>query len=103
MEFNLADLSRRLENVIRFGTIAEVKHSRIPRVRVKLGDIITNWLRVVAARAGAGICQRCCRVNLFQTAICACLASLCGFRTTGAPASSGLFRLGTFGAETRFS
>jgi phage baseplate assembly protein V len=53
MEFNLADISRRLENVIRFGTIAEVKHSRTPRVRVKLGDITTNWLRVVTARAGA--------------------------------------------------
>ncbi|MBR7777371.1 phage baseplate assembly protein V [Undibacterium rugosum] len=52
MEFNLADLSRRLENMIRLGTIAEVKHSRTPQVRVQLGDITTNWLPVTTPHAG---------------------------------------------------
>src|SRR5450830_324246 len=51
MEFNLADLSRRLQNLIRLGTIAEVKYSRIPRVRVTVGEITTNWLPVVTAHA----------------------------------------------------
>lgn len=52
MEFNLADLSRRLENMIRLGTIAEVRHSRTPQVRVQLGSIVTNWLPVTTAHAG---------------------------------------------------
>jgi len=53
MEFNLADLSRRLQNLIRLGTIAEVKYSRIPRVRVTVGEITTNWLSVVTAHTRA--------------------------------------------------
>ncbi len=52
MEFNLADLSRRLENMIRLGTIAEVRHSHTPQVRVRLGSIVTNWLPVTTAHAG---------------------------------------------------
>ncbi|MFZ6708992.1 phage baseplate assembly protein V [Undibacterium sp. TC9W] len=52
MKFNLADLSRRLENLVRFGTIAEVKHGRVPQVRLQIGDIKTGFLPMATARAG---------------------------------------------------
>lgn len=52
MEFTLADISRRLENMIRFGVIAEVKHSRTPKVRVRVGKFTTNWIPVTTAQAG---------------------------------------------------
>ncbi|MFZ6709773.1 phage baseplate assembly protein V [Undibacterium sp. TC9W] len=52
MEFTLADLSRRLQNLVRFGTIAEVKHGRVPQVRLQIGDIKTGFLPMATARAG---------------------------------------------------
>ncbi|AWY44502.1 phage baseplate assembly protein V [Pseudomonas putida] len=48
---NIAALSRLLENLIRFGTIAEVQ-MKPPRVRVKTGDLLTAWLPWIALRAG---------------------------------------------------
>lgn len=48
---NTAALNRRLENLIRFGTIAEVD-PLAPRCRVKTGGLITGWLPFFAARAG---------------------------------------------------
>ncbi len=38
-----AELNRRLENLIRLGTIAEVNHAA-RTLRVKCGDLLTNWL-----------------------------------------------------------
>lgn len=51
---NLSDLQRRLENVIRIGTIAHVELSdtAAPRVRVQDGDLLTDWLPFGAMRAG---------------------------------------------------
>ncbi|MNJ52380.1 Phage-related baseplate assembly protein [compost metagenome] len=49
---DIAALSRLLENLIRFGTIAEVQHTP-PRVKVKTGGIVTTWLPWLALRAGA--------------------------------------------------
>lgn len=49
---NLAELSRRVENMIRFGTIAEVNHDA-RRVRVSSGELTTDWLKWRAGRAGA--------------------------------------------------
>ena len=49
---NIADLNRLLENMIRFGTIAEVQH-KPPRVKVKTGGNLTTWLPWMAWRAGA--------------------------------------------------
>jgi phage baseplate assembly protein V len=48
---NIAALSRLLENLIRFGTVAEVQ-MKPPRVRVKTGDLLTTWLPWIAVRAG---------------------------------------------------
>ena len=49
---NLPALARMIENLIRFGTIAETQ-MKPPRVRVKTGDLLTGWLPWIALRAGA--------------------------------------------------
>lgn len=48
---DIADLSRRLESLLRYGTIAAVQ-LRPPRVRVKSGGLTTDWLPWLALRAG---------------------------------------------------
>lgn len=48
---NIADLVRRIENMIRPGVIAEVQHTPL-RVRVATGGLLTGWLMVFAQRAG---------------------------------------------------
>ena len=48
---NIADLLRRIENLIRPGVIAEVQHTPL-RVRVATGGLLTGWLMVFAQRAG---------------------------------------------------
>lgn len=49
---SLAELARLIENLIRFGTVAEVQ-VKPPRVRVKSGDITTAWRPWLNLRAGA--------------------------------------------------
>nr|WP_300306896.1 phage baseplate assembly protein V [Halomonas sp.] len=53
---NTAELLRLINNLIRFGTIAEVDHGepgkRLPCVRVKIGELLTTWLVWQEARAG---------------------------------------------------
>ena len=49
---DLATLARLIENLIRFGTIADVQ-MKPPRVRVKTGKLTTGWLPWIAAGAGA--------------------------------------------------
>ncbi|ULL06033.1 phage baseplate assembly protein V [Pseudomonas putida] len=49
---SIAEILRLLENLIRFGTVAEVQHAP-PRVRVKSGELTTTWLPWLAFRAGA--------------------------------------------------
>ena len=49
---NLPALARMLENLIRFGTIAQTQ-MKPPRVRVKTGHLLTGWLPWIALRAGA--------------------------------------------------
>lgn len=48
---NIADVIRRIENLIRPGVIAEVQHTPL-RVRVATGGLLTGWLMVFAQRAG---------------------------------------------------
>lgn len=40
---NTADINRRIENLIRIGTIAEADHAA-RKIRVKSGDLLTGWL-----------------------------------------------------------
>lgn len=49
---DLTELSRRIENMIRLGTIAEVDHAGV-LVRVKSGRLLTDWLPWFERRAGA--------------------------------------------------
>ena len=48
---NTADLARRLANLLRIGSIAEVDHAAA-RVRVQSGALLTDWLPWMAGRAG---------------------------------------------------
>lgn len=48
---NLVELLRLIHNLIRLGSIAQVDHSRA-RVRVQAGELLTNWLPWLEARAG---------------------------------------------------
>lgn len=48
---NFADINRRLESMIRLGTIADVDHAKA-RVRVKSGGLTTTWLPWLNLRAG---------------------------------------------------
>lgn len=46
-----AELSSRLENIIRFGTVAAINHAT-QRVRIDTGGNLTGWLQWRTARAG---------------------------------------------------
>lgn len=48
---DLVELSRRLENLIRFGTIHSVDHAG-KKCRVQSGRLVTQWLRWFESRAG---------------------------------------------------
>lgn len=48
---DFADISRRLESLIRLGTIAQVDHAKA-RVRVQSGQLTSDWRPWVALRAG---------------------------------------------------
>lgn len=48
---NTADLIRRLENLIRLGTVADVDPAK-PRCRMKTGGLVTAWLPCFTLRAG---------------------------------------------------
>lgn len=48
----LAELSRKIENMIRIGTIHDVDHAA-RRVRVKSGNLHTEWLKWKCERAGS--------------------------------------------------
>ncbi len=49
------DLVRRLENMVRLGTVAEVQHAAPARCRVRSGDLLTDWLPWLARRAGGAV------------------------------------------------
>lgn len=51
MDKTTPDQARRMESMIRLGTIAEVDHAAA-RVRVKSGGLTTDWLPWMAMRAG---------------------------------------------------
>lgn len=48
---NIAELLRLIHNLIRTGTIAQVDHTAA-RVRVKSGELLTDWLLWIECRAG---------------------------------------------------
>lgn len=53
MNADIIDLLRRLENMIRIGTIIDVDVSgEIPLYRVKTGELETDWIAATVQRAG---------------------------------------------------
>lgn len=46
------EILRRLENIVRAGTIAAVRHGKPARCRVRTGNLTTNWVPWLAQRAG---------------------------------------------------
>jgi phage baseplate assembly protein V len=50
IEFRIAELERRLNNMVRLGTIAEADYPAA-RVRVKSGDLLTAWVPWLTRRA----------------------------------------------------
>jgi phage baseplate assembly protein V len=49
--FAIAELSGKSANIMRIGLVKEVDYEKA-RVRVKVGEFITDWLPWVTARAG---------------------------------------------------
>lgn len=92
---SLADLSRRLENLIRIGTIAEVDvaDASAPRVRVQDGDLLTGWVPFGALRAGTARVWSVPTVGeqvllLSPSGDMASAVVLCGLYSTTTPAPS---------------
>jgi phage baseplate assembly protein V len=46
------ELLRRLNNVVRYGTVVEIRYESPARVRVQTGELLTDWLPWSAVRAG---------------------------------------------------
>ncbi len=49
--FAISELNRKLANIIRIGLIKEVDYEKA-RVRVKVGEFLTDWLPCITTRAG---------------------------------------------------
>ena len=53
LDFELAELNRRIANLVKIGVIEEADYSQaIPRAKVRMGDLLTTWLPMLALRAG---------------------------------------------------
>lgn len=46
------DLQRRLANIVRRGVIHSTQHGKIPKCRVSIGELITNWLPLCQGFSG---------------------------------------------------
>jgi phage baseplate assembly protein V len=49
--FAISELQRKLANIIRIGIIKEIDYEKA-RVKVKIGEILTDWLPWITSRAG---------------------------------------------------
>ncbi|WP_353285207.1 phage baseplate assembly protein V [Wolbachia endosymbiont (group A) of Beris morrisii] len=49
--FAIAELNRRLANIMRIGLVKEMDYKKA-RVRIKVGEFLTDWLPWITARAG---------------------------------------------------
>lgn len=87
-----AELQRKLDNIIRFGVIAEVNHATA-RARVKSGDILTDFLPFVTFRAGTTktwspptVGEQCVMLSVSGEFTTACI--LVGLYTQNSPSQS---------------
>lgn len=87
-----AELQRKLDNIIRFGVIAEVNHATA-RARVKSGDILTEFLPFITFRAGTTktwspptVGEQCVMLSVSGEFTTACI--LVGLYTQNSPSQS---------------
>ncbi len=52
LDLTPTELLRRMNNIVRFGTVAEVRLTPPARCRIKSGDVLTDWLPWSTLRAG---------------------------------------------------
>ena len=46
------DLQRRLANIVRRGVIHSTQHGKIPKCRVSIGELVTDWLPLCQGFSG---------------------------------------------------
>ncbi len=51
-DFDTTENDRRLANIAQMGVVEEVKYSSPPKARVRVGELLTGWLRMGVRRAG---------------------------------------------------
>ncbi|WP_264686486.1 phage baseplate assembly protein V [Wolbachia endosymbiont (group B) of Rhopobota naevana] len=49
--FAISELNRKLANVIRIGIVKEIDYEKV-KVRVKIGEILTDWVPWITSKAG---------------------------------------------------
>lgn len=52
MSFADTQADRRIANIAQMGVVEEVRHENPPTARVRIGELLTGWLRMGTARAG---------------------------------------------------
>lgn len=53
MSFSIAELQRRIENLVRVGTIEAADYSgHTPKCRVRMGELLSDWIPMSQPRAG---------------------------------------------------
>lgn len=51
-DFDTQENDRRLANIAQIGVVEQVKYDNPPKARVRVGQLLTGWLRMGRARAG---------------------------------------------------
>jgi len=51
--FAISELQRKMANIVRIGVVKEIDYEKA-KVRVKIGDIVTDYLPWITSRAGEG-------------------------------------------------
>lgn len=49
--FAISELQRKLANIVRIGLVKEIDYEKV-RVKVKIGEFLTDWLPWITSRAG---------------------------------------------------
>lgn len=55
MSFQATEQERRLANIAQLGVVEDVAYDTPPRARVRIGALLTGWLRMGARRAGDAV------------------------------------------------
>ena len=50
--FDASEADRRLSNIVQMGVVEQVDYSNSPSARVRVGDLLSGWMRMGTSRAG---------------------------------------------------